>query len=150
MWVSSKLSDAAGALGAESIELRNWLIRFGCVLEDFRVVAADLAGLMANSSPPWSAYLDMMACCLIALDKRPGVLPVGIGETLRQAIDKLVMRAAGDQAKTECGSIQLYADLKAGIEGAAHDVSQKRRERSGVGWTRAEQREETGYTRGQK
>ena len=27
-WVASKLSGAAGALGAEAIELRNWLLRF--------------------------------------------------------------------------------------------------------------------------
>ena len=29
-WVASKLSGAAGALGAEAMELRNWLLRFGC------------------------------------------------------------------------------------------------------------------------
>ena len=40
-----------------------------------------------------------MAFRLVALDKRPGVRPVGIGETLRQALAKLVMRAAGEQAK---------------------------------------------------
>ena len=28
-WVASKLSGAAGALGAEAIEVRNWLFRFG-------------------------------------------------------------------------------------------------------------------------
>ena len=28
-WVASKLSGAAGALGAEAMELRNWLLRFG-------------------------------------------------------------------------------------------------------------------------
>ena len=28
-WVASKLSVAAGVLGAEAIELRNWLIHFG-------------------------------------------------------------------------------------------------------------------------
>ena len=30
-WVASNLSSAAVAMGAEVIELRNWLIRFGCV-----------------------------------------------------------------------------------------------------------------------
>ena len=29
-WVASKLSGAAGALGAEAVELRNWLLHFGC------------------------------------------------------------------------------------------------------------------------
>ena len=51
-WVASKLSGAAGALGSEAIELRNWLFRFGCASEEFRVIVADLEGWMANSSPP--------------------------------------------------------------------------------------------------
>ena len=42
-WVASKLSDAAGALGAEAIELQNWLLLFGCVSKDLRVVVARLA-----------------------------------------------------------------------------------------------------------
>ena len=31
MWVASNISGAAGALGLEAIELRNWLLHFGCV-----------------------------------------------------------------------------------------------------------------------
>ena len=42
-WVASKVSGAAGALGAETIELRNWLLRFGCSSEELRVVVARLA-----------------------------------------------------------------------------------------------------------
>ena len=34
MWVTSKLSGAAGALGAEAMELHNWLLRFGCASEE--------------------------------------------------------------------------------------------------------------------
>ena len=64
-----------------------------------------MADWMANSSPPWAAYRALMACHLVALDKRPGVRPVGIGETLRWALAKLVMRAAGDQAKTAYGTL---------------------------------------------
>ena len=51
---------------------------------------------------------------------------MGIGEKLRRALAKLVMRAAGDQAKTVCGNLQLCACLEAGIEGATHTVGQRR------------------------
>ena len=129
MWVASKLSGAVGALGAEAIELRNWLLCFECVLGELRVIVARLADWMDNSSPPWTAYCALMTCPLVALDKRPGVLPVGIGGTLRQALAKLVMRAAGDQAKTACGNLQLCAGLEVGIEGATHAVGQQRLER---------------------
>ena len=71
-----------------------------------------------------------MACRLDSLDKRPGVCPMGIGETLRRALDKLVMRAAGYQAKTACGNLQ-----EAVIEVATNNVGQQRlarvRERRG-------------------
>ena len=110
-WVPSKISDTAGALGEEAMELRNWLLCFGCASEELRVVVANLADWMANSPPPWAAYCALMACCLMALNKRPGVCHVGIGEALRRALAKLFMRAAGYQAKTACGP--LCAGLEA-------------------------------------
>ena len=122
-WVASMLSGATGALGAEAIELQNWFIRFRCLSEEFILVISDLADWMANSSPPWEAYGSLMACRLIALDKPPGVHPVGIWETLFRTIANLVMRAAGDQTKIVCGNLQLCAGLEAGIEGATHIVA---------------------------
>ena len=77
---------------------------------------------MDNSSPPWAAYCALMACRLVALDKRPGVCPVKIRETLCRALAKLVMRAAEDQVKTACEDLQMCAGLKTGIEGATHAV----------------------------
>ena len=128
-WVASKLSGAASALGAEAIDLQNSLLRFGYASEELRVVVAWLADWMANSSPTWAAYHALMACRLVALDERPGVRPVGIRETLCQALAKLVMREAGDQTKTVCVNLQLCAGLEDDIEGATHAVVQGRLER---------------------
>ena len=79
--------------------------------------------------PPGAAYRALMACSLVALNKRPEVRLVGIEETLRRALAKIVMRAAGDQAKAACGNLQFCAGLEAGIEGATDDVGQHRLER---------------------
>ena len=76
-WFASKLSGTEGALGAEAVELRNCLLCFGCASEESRVIVSRLADWMSKSSPPWSAYRALMACRLVALDKRPGVGPVG-------------------------------------------------------------------------
>ena len=57
---------------------------------------------------------------------------MGIGEILRRALAKLVMRAAGDQAKTACGNYQLCAGLEAGIEGATHAVGLRRSRCAGI------------------
>ena len=48
-----------------------------------------------------------------------------IGETLRRALAKLVMGAAGDQAETVCGNLQLCIGLEASIERATHTVGQR-------------------------
>ena len=56
-WVASKLSGAAGALGEDVIELRNWLLRFGCASEELIVVVASLTDWMANSSPPPGTFI---------------------------------------------------------------------------------------------
>ena len=60
-----------------------------------------------------------------------------IGETLLQTLAKLVLRAAGDQAKTACGNIHMCTGLKSGIEGATRAVGQQRIEQ-----VRARRREE--------
>ena len=56
-----------------------------------------------------------MSYRLVDLDERPGVRPVGIGEKLCQALSKLVMRAAGNQAKMAYGNQQLCAGIESGM-----------------------------------
>ena len=77
---------------------------------------------------------------MVTLDKRPEVRPVGIGETLRRALAKLVMRVAGAQSKTSCGNLQLCADLEAVIEGESYAVVQTRLERARQIWSKEEAR----------
>ena len=55
---------------------------------------------------------------------------MGIGETLRQALAKLVIRAAGKQAKTACGNLQLCAGPEAGIEGKTRAVGKQKLDRT--------------------
>ena len=51
-WFASKISGAAGVLGAEVMELRNWILLFGCALEELRVAFARLDYWMDNPPPP--------------------------------------------------------------------------------------------------
>ena len=79
---------------------------------------------MNKYSPSWAAYCALMTFHLVALDKNPGVRPMGIWETICWALSKIVMKAAGDQANS-----QLCAWLEDVIGGATHDVGKMLRER---------------------
>ena len=75
---------------------------------------------LANKSPPWAAYCATNNCRLAALDKRPGVQPVGIASVWNRAACKLALSSMELNAKAACESKQLCAGLEAGIEGAVH------------------------------
>jgi hypothetical protein len=120
--VASRLSGGAGPGGSDAVDLRNWLLRFGAESEALRDALADICTMMANSSPSWAAYRALMACRLVALDKCPGVRPVGIGEIYRRLFAKCILEVAGGQATMAAGNLNLCAGLPAGIEGAVHAV----------------------------
>ena len=51
-WATSNISSVVGALGAEPIELINWILCFVCVLEELGVFIARLDDWIVNSFPP--------------------------------------------------------------------------------------------------
>jgi hypothetical protein len=120
--VASRLSGAAGPSGVDATDLSNWLLRFGKESAALREELASWANWLSNASPPWAAYRALMACRLVALDKQPGVRPVGIGESYRRLIAKCVIAHVGHQATAACDNLNLCAGLAAGIEGAIHAV----------------------------
>ena len=50
---------------------------------------------LSNESPPWVAYLTIMAVQMVALDKFPGVITLVIAEVCCRLISKLVLQAGG-------------------------------------------------------
>ena len=71
---------------------------------------------MSNGRPPWAAYRALMSGRLIALDKQPGIRPVGVGGGMwRCLMVKCLLKVAGPEAKSACGTTQLVGGLEAGI-----------------------------------
>ena len=98
-WLASKLSGAAVSLGAEALEMKNWIIQFGCDSEELREFIADQVDWLSNSPHPWASYRSLVECRIVAHDNLPGVIPVGIGETLQKDLAKLFLSVSGDQEK---------------------------------------------------
>ena len=102
--------------------LQHWLLRFGAASAELRLIIGDFVEWLGNGRPPWAAYRALMSGRLIALYKQPGISPVGVGETWRRMMAKCLLKVAGPEAKSACGTRQLAGGLEAGIEGAIHGM----------------------------
>ena len=76
----------------------------------------------------------LMANRLIALNKHPGVRPIGITEVLRRILGKVIASVTQVDVESVCGVDQLCSGLKAGIEGAIHSARELFEEKSGDGF----------------
>ncbi len=112
----------------------------GCVVEIWahsmrlRESVACLCRRLANSIVPWVNVRALMSSRLIVLDKCPGVRPVGVGETLRRIVGKVICLVTRLDAEKVCGATQLCAGVVAGIEGAVHALSELFDDFGNDGW----------------
>ena len=72
-----------------------------------RDAVAALSRRLANTIVPWDQVRALVSNRLIALDKCPGVRPVGVGETLRRIVGKAVCVATRVDIEDLCGTDQL-------------------------------------------
>ena len=68
----------------------------------------------------WDNIPALMTSHLIALEKCPGVRPIGVGEVLRRILGKVMALATRRDIEEVCMTDQLCSWLKASIEGAVH------------------------------
>jgi hypothetical protein len=121
--VAKKMSGAAGLSEFDSSALKFLLLSHGQASNRLLGVIAKFSQWLSNDTPPFAAFRAALANRLIAMDKFPGVRPIGIGNVWRRLIAKCVLAVAGHSATTACGSDQLCAGLRAGTDGAIHGVS---------------------------
>ena len=107
MTVVGRLLGGAGPGGTDSVSLQHWILRFGAASADLRLIVWDLVECLGNGRPPLAAYRSLMIGRLIALDKQPGIRPVGVQVTWRRIMDKCLLRVAVPEAKAACGTTQL-------------------------------------------
>ena len=114
-----------GAAGPSGIDAHNWrrlCTSFKADSNDLCHALALVAKRLCTSYVDPEGLLPMMACRLIALDKCPGVRPIGICETVRRIIAKEVLFATRGDLQEATGSQQPCAEQIAGIEAEVHAV----------------------------
>jgi len=65
-----------------------------------------------------------VACRLIALDKCPGVRPIGIGETIRRVIGKAISTITREEIQEAASPLQVCGGHLSGCEAAVHAMQQ--------------------------
>ena len=112
-----------GAAGPSGMDAAGWRR----LVSSFHKESVDLCEAMAMMARRiCSKFVDPMcltaftACRLVALDKHPGVRPVGIGEVLRRIIGKAILAVVGQDVQQVTGALQVCAGQQAGCESAVH------------------------------
>ena len=59
---------------------------------------------------------------LVALDKKPGVCPIGVGDMARRIVAKVILMTLKDDILDVTGTLQLCAGQMAGCEAVIHAV----------------------------
>ena len=116
------IQGGAGPGGCDASHWHDVLLRYGSHSSRLRDAVASLTRTMANNFIPWCSIRALLANRLIALNKNPGVRPIGIGETLRRIVGKAICWATRSDVEVSSGVDQLCAGVKMGIEAAFHAV----------------------------
>ena len=118
--VTGRLLGGVGPGGTDSVSLQHWLLRFGAASVELRFIVGDFVEWLGNGRPPWAVYRALTSGRLIALEKQPGIRPVGVGKNWRRMMAKCLLKVAGPEAKAACSTLQLAGGVEVGIEGDIH------------------------------
>ena len=103
--VAHQLQGGAGPGGCDSSHWRDILLRYGASSARLRDSVAALCRHICKSIVPWDDIRALVASRLIALNKCPGVRPIGIEETLRRIVGKAVCLATQTDLYQCCISV---------------------------------------------
>jgi hypothetical protein len=127
--IARRLRGGGGPGGMDSSVWSRLLLHYGTASANLREAVAELARAMTNTlfEPDEEQRLlsALLANRLVALDKCPGVRPIGIGECLRRLIAKVVAQKTKHEVVAAAKEDQLATSLPAAIEGGAHAMREQ-------------------------
>ena len=116
-----------GAAGPSGLDATAWKR----LCNSFKSASTDLCDAVAATARRMcTCYVDpdgisaLVACRLIALDKNPGVRPIGIGETVRRIIGRAIATTVSEDIQAAAGPLQVCAGHLSGCEAAVHAMRQ--------------------------
>ena len=125
--IQSTILKMDGETGPSGLDAASWKR----LCTSFKGASTDLCeSIAATARQLCTCYVDptglsaFVACRLIALDKCNGVRPIGIGETVRRIIGRVIARVLSADIQAAAGPLQLCAGYKSGCESVVHAMHQ--------------------------
>ena len=115
-----RMDGAAGPSGLDAAAWKRMCTSFRSASTDLCDALASMARRICSCFVDPKGLSAFVACRLIALDKCPGVRPIGIGETARRIMGKAIAAAISDDIQDAAGPLQVCAGHLSGCEAAVH------------------------------
>jgi hypothetical protein len=115
-----RTNGAAGPSGIDAFGWRRLCTSFRRSSDDLCNSLACVAQRLSSSYVDPAGINSLVACRLIAIDKQPGIRPIGIGEVARRIISKAILTVINDDVKEAAGGIQLCVGQQSGCEAGVH------------------------------
>ncbi len=110
--IVQQMDGSAGPSGLDAYAWKRLCSSFHSASDELCRSVAKLTRRLCSYHVDQHGIYALTACRLIALDKCPGVMPIGVGQTLRRLISKAILRVARDDILKAVGSLQLCAAKK--------------------------------------
>ena len=118
-----RVKGAAGPSGLDSCAWRRMCTAFKKTSDQLCNAIASVAKRICTSYVDPNDIDAYTACRLIAINKNPGVRPIGVGEVLHRIIGKAVLDAIRPDILDVTGTLQLCTGQMAGSEAAVHTIN---------------------------
>ena len=115
---------SAGPSGVDSCLWRRMCCAFQKASSDLREALAGTARRICSSYVDPDPLKPLTANRLIALDKCPGVRPIGIGEVSRRIMSRAILSVIREDIQAAVGSHQLCVGQPSGCEAAIHALNE--------------------------
>ena len=115
-----RCGGSAGPSGLDSAAWQRLCTSFKGPSTELCTALALVARRICTQRVAFEGLSALTNCRLIALDKCPGVRPIGIGEVCRRIIGKAILEVVQPDIRNVVGTVQLCVGQEGGCEAAVH------------------------------
>ncbi len=117
-----RTTGSAGPSGLDALFWRRLCTSYKSASLDLCLALSLVARRLCTEYLDPSLIAPFLSCRLIALNKNPGVRPIGIGDTARRIVAKAILSVIKSDILETTGLIQLCVGQPSGIEAAVHSA----------------------------